>query len=43
MRICIRFAPDPDRLAKDVPAHESFAFGFIAKLLGARLAMMFGR
>lgn len=43
MRICTKFAPDPARIAKDVPAHRSFAFSFIAKLLGARIAMLFGR
>lgn len=43
MRICTKFAPDPARIPKDVPAHKSFAFGFLAKLLGARLAMLFGR
>lgn len=43
MRICTRFAPDPGKIPDDVPAHKSFAFGFIWKLLGARLAMMVGR
>lgn len=43
MRICTKFAPDPASIPQDVPAHESFAFSFIWKLLGARLAMMLGR
>lgn len=43
MRICTKFAPDPARIPKDVPAHGSFALSFIWKLLGARLAMMLGR
>ena len=43
MRICTKFAPDPARIPRDVPTHESFAFGFIWKLLGARLAMLVGR
>jgi len=43
MRICTKFAPDPDRILKDVPAHKSFAFSFIAKLLGSRLVMVLGR
>ena len=43
MRICTKFAPDPARIPQDVPAHESFAFSFIWKLLGARFAMMLGR
>ncbi len=43
MRICTKFAPDPEKIPKDVPVHRSFAFSFIARLIGARIAMMFGR
>ena len=43
MRICTKFARDPDRIPKDVPAHRSFAFSFIWKLLGVWFAMMAGR
>ena len=43
MRICTKFAPDPDKIPTDVPAHKSFAFSFLAKLIGSRIAMLFGR
>lgn len=39
MRICTRFAPRPQDVPGDVPGHARYPFGFIARLLAARLAM----
>ncbi len=43
MRICTKFAPDPGQDPAGRAGAQSFAFSFIWKLLGARLAMMLGR
>lgn len=44
MRLQTRFAPDPAAIPADgVPGYRMFPPSFIGKLLGARLAMMFGR
>lgn len=39
MRVCTRFAPRPEDVPGDVPSHARYPFGFIARLLAARLAM----
>ena len=41
MHIQTRFKPHPDRAPSDVPTYRAFAPRFIAKLLFARIAMLF--
>lgn len=43
MRICTKFALAAAAIPRDVPTYPGFSFRFIWKLLGARLAMAFGR
>jgi hypothetical protein len=43
MRICTKFRSADVHLPDDVPNHKGFPFGFLAKLLAARLAMLVGR
>jgi hypothetical protein len=43
MRICTRFTPNGAELPADVPRYARYPFQFIAKLLAARVAMLFGR
>ncbi len=43
MRICTKFAADAAAIPRDVPAYPGFSVRFIWKLLGSRLAMLFGR
>ena len=42
-RVCTRFLPEGVEAPGDVPAYRSFPPGVIPRLLGARIAMMFGR
>ncbi|WP_404405855.1 GFA family protein [Pelagibacterium halotolerans] len=42
-RICVKYAPAPAALAEDVPCSESYPVRFLLQLLGARVAMLFGR
>lgn len=41
MRVCTKFATGD--IAKDVPGSAGYPFKFIAKLMAARIAMLFGR
>lgn len=43
MRICTKFAPESDKVPRDVPTYPGFSVKFIWKLLGARFAMLLGR
>ncbi len=43
MRICTKFAPKGATLPADVPRYTGYPLWFVAKLIGARLAMLFGR
>lgn len=43
MRICTKFAPAGGAVPTDVPGYPSYPFKFIAKLVGARIAMLFHR
>jgi hypothetical protein len=43
MRICTKFKPESTVIPDDVPSYPSFSFRIISKLLGAKIAMMFGR
>lgn len=43
MRLCTRFKPDAGSLPGDVPSHAGYPPSFLAKLLGARIAMLFHR
>lgn len=43
MRVSTRFKPEGATLPSDVPQYPSYPFTFIARLLGARFAMMFSR
>lgn len=41
MRVCTRFKSGNDAVPDDVPAYPAFSFRFLAKLLAARIAMLF--
>lgn len=43
MRIQTRFKPDDTKIPSDVPAYSTFPFGFMVKLLFARIAMLLRR
>ena len=43
MRVCTRFKPEGAVLSPDVPQYPGYPFMFIARLIGARFAMAFGR
>jgi hypothetical protein len=43
MRVCTKFKPAGDPLPNDIPSFPGFSFRFLARLLGARFAMMLGR
>jgi len=43
MRICTKFKSGSGALPTDVPSYPGFSLKFVGKLLGARIAMMFGR
>ena len=43
MRVCTKFRPASGDLPHDVPSYARFPLRFIAKLVGARLAMLFQR
>jgi hypothetical protein len=43
MRICTKFKTGSGALPNDVPSYPGFSLKFVGKLLGARIAMMFGR
>lgn len=43
MRVSTRFKPEGAIVPSDVPQYASYPFRFIAKLLGARIAMMLSR
>lgn len=42
MRLNTRFAPAGVAMPDDVPAYATFPFGFVWRLVVARVAMMFG-
>jgi hypothetical protein len=42
MRVCTKFKRAGVELPDDMPNHLMYAPGFLAKLLGARIAMLFG-
>jgi len=42
LRICTRFRPDGPPLPNDVPHFPGYPFRFLARLLGARFAMLIG-
>jgi len=41
MRVCTRFAPDAERLPRDVPQFRSYPLRFIAALIWAKFGMWF--
>lgn len=43
VRVNTKFAPDANAIPPGVPSHKVASFGFVAKLIGARLAMALGR
>jgi len=43
MRVCTKFAPNGASVPPDVPGYPGYAFPFLAKLIGAKIAMLFGR
>jgi hypothetical protein len=43
MRVCTRFRRDGTALPGDVPAYPGFPFAMISRVMGARIAMLFGR
>jgi hypothetical protein len=43
MRICTKFAPEGASVPADVPAYAGYPLPFIAKLIAAKLAMLFVR
>ena len=43
MRLQTRFAPDPAKIPQDVPVYRTYPLSFIGRLIGARIAMLFGR
>ena len=42
VRMCTKFKPEGVTLPADVPNHAGYPPGFLFKLLGARVAMLFG-
>ena len=42
VRMCTRFLPAGTDVPKDMPSSPGFPFGFIAKVMAARVAMLFG-
>lgn len=42
MLVCTKAAPEPKRLPKGVPNYPAHSLRFLGKLLGAKLAMVFG-
>jgi hypothetical protein len=43
MRICTKFKPDSSDVPSDVRSYSTFPFKFVAKLVGARIAMLLHR
>jgi hypothetical protein len=43
MRVCTKFAPIGGSVPADMPGYAGYALPFLAKLIGAKLAMLFGR
>jgi hypothetical protein len=43
MRICTKFKPENGEVPGDVPSYSNFPLKFLAKLLGARIAMLLHR
>jgi hypothetical protein len=43
MRICTKFKPENGDVRSDVPSYSSYPLKFLAKLLAARIAMLFHR
>jgi hypothetical protein len=43
MRVCTKFAPDAASIPADVPRYPKYAMPFLGKLIGAKIAMLFGR
>ncbi|SEE62226.1 Uncharacterized conserved protein [Rhizobiales bacterium GAS191] len=43
MRICTRFKPENGDIPGDLPSYSAFPLKFLAKLLGARIAMLLHR
>src|SRR5579859_4103149 len=43
MRVCTRFKPQGSVIPAGVPQYPGYPFKFIARLIGARFSMMFGR
>ena len=43
MRVCTKFAPDAGSVPSDVPGYARYPLPLIAKLIGAKFAMLFGR
>jgi hypothetical protein len=43
MRVCTKFAPEGAAVLADVPGYAGYPLPFIAKLIGAKLAMLLGR
>ena len=43
MRLQTRFAPDPAKIPSNVPVYRTYPLSFIGRLIGARIAMLFGR
>lgn len=42
VRMCTRFLPAGTEIPKDLPSSSGFHVGTVAKVMGARLAMLFG-
>lgn len=43
MRICTKFKPEDVDVPSDVPSYSTYPLKFLAKLLAARIAMLFPR
>ena len=43
MRVCTKSKPENAVIPNDVPSYPAYPFKFIAKLVGARIAMLVGR
>jgi hypothetical protein len=43
MRVCTKSAPKGGNVPADVPGYTGYPLPFLAKLIGAKLAMLFGR
>jgi hypothetical protein len=43
MRLNAKFKPDAVNIPRDVPCYPSFPLKFVKKILGAKIAMIFGR